>query len=107
MKQLTIDPTLIVPIPLTGVASVLHPTVFHEGDAYCCILGEDPVQGVFGCGNTPEEAVKDWDETLRIRLEEAQPGDEVVGYVKYVLSKLPPPAHVQEFYDQFRPSRRR
>lgn len=103
MKQLTIDPKYIVDVKLAGVAEVLHPTVFKEGDTYCCILGMDPVEGVFGCGDTPEEAVTDWDETLRIRLKESADDDEVVRYVKDVLSELPPPKHVQEFYDQFRP----
>lgn len=106
MKQLSIDPNLTVNMKLEGVAGILHPTVFHEGNAYCCILGPDPVEGVFGCGDTPEQAVSDWDETLRLRLQEGSEDDDVVAYVKYVLSQLPPPQHLQEFYDQFRPVKR-
>ena len=36
------------------------PVVFHDGNAYCCMLGPDPQEGIFGCGESPEEAIKDW-----------------------------------------------
>lgn len=45
-------------IPLT--ARMFKPTVFKEGAAFCCILGEDPQMGIFGCGDTPQEALTDW-----------------------------------------------
>lgn len=103
MKQLAIDPKLVVDVELTVSASLLKPVVFKEGDIYCCILGINPLEGVFGCGGTPGEAVADWDETLQLRLAESHEGDEVVGYVKEVLSKAPRSKQLQEFYDQLRP----
>lgn len=36
------------------------PTIYEDGDAFCCVSGADPVDGVFGCGPTPEDAVIDW-----------------------------------------------
>lgn len=103
MKQLSINPAFVVNVKLEGAAAALKPVVFHEGNAYCCILGPDPVEGVFGCGDTPAEAVADWDETLQLRLKEAGADDPLVTYVKQVLAGLPKPQHVQDFYDQFRP----
>ena len=103
MKQLSISPELVVDVNLEGAAAVLKPVVFHEGNAYCCILGPDPVEGVFGCGDTPAEAIADWDETLQLRLQEAGDGDALVNHVKAVLASQPKPQHIQAFYEQFRP----
>ncbi len=105
---------LVVKVEYTGAAVALQPTVFVEGDSYCCLLGPDPETGVFGCGDTPDEALKDWDKNLRKRLASAQPGDEIAKYVKDVIIervKIKAPEgvskQVQEFYDQFRPVRRK
>lgn len=106
MKQLKINQELIVDAALTGAAAVLKPVVFREGDSFCCIIGPDPVEGVFGCGDTPAEAVADWDETLQLRLREASPDDPLVKYVKQVLANQPKPAYLQEFYDQFKPAKK-
>lgn len=38
-----------------------RPTVFRDGDSYCCILGIDKETGVFSCGNSIEEALQEWD----------------------------------------------
>jgi hypothetical protein len=39
----------------------LRPLVWKDGDSFCCVLGSDPQLGIFGCGDTPTEALKDWD----------------------------------------------
>nr|WP_315419652.1 hypothetical protein [uncultured Pedobacter sp.] len=100
-----IDPDSIIKIKKEGVAAALDPTVFKDGDSYCCIFGSDPQSGVFGCGDTPEEALIDWDKNLRTHLSCAGDHDEVVEYVKAIINSIPKvvPPHVQAFYDQFRP----
>jgi hypothetical protein len=57
-------------------AKKLKPEVFKDGDSYCCLFGPDPIVGIFGCGNTPEEAVLDWDKDLHKRIERLTEGDD-------------------------------
>jgi hypothetical protein len=105
MKQMKINSDSIIDIEFDGVAKLLNPIVFKEGNSYCCILGADPQIGVFGCGDTPQDAVNDWDNNLKEHLSKSDSDDEVVAYVKETLAAIPKviPPHVQEFYDQFRP----
>ncbi len=102
---MNIDPDSIIDIKKEGVAAALDPTVFKDGNSYCCLLGSDPQSGVFGCGATPEEAIKDWEKNLRTHLTSAGDQDEVVKFVKAIIKSIPKvvPPHVQAFYDQFRP----
>jgi hypothetical protein len=72
-------------IPYT--ANVLRPILFIDAQNFCCVLGPDPQEGVFGCGSTPEEALQDWDKHLFERVEQARPGDELVSFVKHNLIK--------------------
>lgn len=50
----------------------IKPTVYIDGDSYCCLSGEDPESGVFGCGDTPDEAIKDWREALKNELKKGE-----------------------------------
>lgn len=80
-----IDKSLIVPIDNLKVpASVaaLRPTLFKDGNSYCTILGPDPSIGIFGCGNTPEAALADWDKHLKECLEQPANNDPVAKYAK-------------------------
>jgi len=90
MEQMSISPDSRIEIdyldwPLTAATQKLQPVVFQEGDSFCCLLGPDPQQGIFGCGDTPFEAVTDWEQNLHDRLASAGPGDEVADYVKETL----------------------
>lgn len=40
--------------------SMMKPKVYKDGDKWCVGLGDFP-EGVFGFGNTPHEAVLDWE----------------------------------------------
>jgi hypothetical protein len=46
---------------LPATAKEHKPLVFREGNLICCLLGADPRSGIFGCGPTIPEALKDWD----------------------------------------------
>jgi len=117
-----INPKQIIHMEFSGVASCLLPTVFKDGDSYCCITGSNPKTGVFGSGNTPEEAVKNWDDQLKEHLSKAGKNDEVVQYVNEILRNKASEQkneeadyksskeydderakEVQRFYDQFKP----
>ena len=72
MKQLDVPDEKKVDInfeskELPEAARVLMPLVFRDGDSYCCVLGPDPHEGVFGSGKTPMNALKDWDRNLQKR----------------------------------------
>jgi len=72
---------------LPSIVRLLKPLVVHDGDAYCCVLGPDPQSGVFGCGDTPKDALDDWQKHLKERVKRAEPNDEVVEYVIDTLRK--------------------
>lgn len=92
MKQLNVPEEMKVDINFASKevpesARVLMPLVFKEGDAYCCVLGPDPQDGIFGCGKTPMRALKDWDRNLRKRKRIKDPDDEVAFYINETLSR--------------------
>jgi hypothetical protein len=95
MEQLNVPDEMKVPIdfndknlPLS--VRTFRPLVFQEGDAVCVVLGPDPQEGVFGCGPTKEEALNDWDKNLKLRMEHFTEEDEVVRYMRSVLSESKP-----------------
>ncbi len=59
-----------------------QPAVFRDGDNYCCLLGPDPMEGIFGCGPTLKEALLDWDAHLQEYIKEGKGNDEVTAYIK-------------------------
>ncbi|MBN9383170.1 MAG: hypothetical protein J0H74_20610 [Chitinophagaceae bacterium] len=50
---------------LPPAAKEYKPVLFREGNLICCLLGSDPRSGIFGCGATLSEAIKDWDADLK------------------------------------------
>jgi len=125
MKRIKVPKDQQVTIAFTGVASILQPVLFKNGDSYYCLLGGDPKTGVFGRGNTPKEAVKNWDDQLKEHLSKAGKNDEVVQYINEILRNKASEQEneeayyksskeydeerakeVQRFYDQFKPRKR-
>jgi len=49
-------------------------------DGICVVPGPDLQEGVFGCGSTTEEALKDWDDHLKDRIGDHKE-DEVARYI--------------------------
>lgn len=89
MEQMNVEESMKVNVDfseevLPKSARNLQPLVWREGDSYCCLLGPDPQQGVFGCGDTPLLAIVDWDTHLTTRLSVASEDDQVIQYVKDV-----------------------
>jgi hypothetical protein len=90
MEQMNIEESLKVNIDFTDErlpASVrkLEPLVWKDEDTYCCLLGPDLEQGIFGSGGTPELALADWDQHLSQHLATTTEDDLVTQYVKDVL----------------------
>ena len=44
---------------------LLRPRVYPDGNAWCCLLGDDLMSGVVGFGDTPQEAAKAFDDAWR------------------------------------------
>jgi hypothetical protein len=39
-----------------------QPILLNDGNEYCCLLGEIPEYGIYGCGDSPEEAIMHWNQ---------------------------------------------
>jgi hypothetical protein len=96
MKQFDVNDAMKIPIDVNDTeipesAKLLKPLLFleetHEPRAYCVVLGPDPQAGIFGCGDTPTEALWDWDNHLKEFIENHEAGDEVAEYVDQVYGK--------------------
>ena len=68
-------------------AKMFMPLVFKDGDSYCCILGPNSEEGVFGCGKTPADALKEWDKNLEKKKGINDPDDEVAFYINETLTR--------------------
>lgn len=87
MEQMKIPPDKIITIDfeskeLSTEVRELRPVVFHENGSFCCLLGPDLKVGILGIGNSPETAIKDWQDKLRDRLRLAKSEDEIAAYVR-------------------------
>lgn len=87
MIQMKISEDAIIPIDydsneLSDFVKELRPVVFMEGDSFCCLLGPNQQEGIFGCGDSSDEAIEDWEKTLNKRLDKAEDDDEIANYVK-------------------------
>lgn len=71
---------------LPSVVKQLRPAMYLDGNAYCVILGPDPQAGVFGCGNTPAQALDDWTVHLNQRLAEFDADDKIVEEIREELN---------------------
>ncbi|GAA4786892.1 hypothetical protein GCM10023231_13760 [Olivibacter ginsenosidimutans] len=58
-----------------------RPTLFRDDNDYCCVLGPNPQMGIFGCGISQEEALRNWQHNLKRRITDADDNDEVAQYI--------------------------
>jgi len=92
MKQMNMDGLQVVEVnyqsaDLPEGVRKIHPVVYKDGDSFCCLLGPDPTEGIFGCGGTQEEAVADWERHMKERVAEHVDGDEVAEEVMRALAE--------------------
>jgi hypothetical protein len=73
---------------LPETVRIFRPVVFKEGDSYCVLLGPDPQEGIFGCGNSAEKAVIDWEHHLFDELNNHGGESETIQFVKRKLKGL-------------------
>jgi hypothetical protein len=59
-----------------------HPLIYLDGDTFCCVLGPDPVSGIFGRGDSLKDALDDFDKHFQELLQRPVPGDPVSEYIQ-------------------------
>ena len=57
------------------------PVVFREGNVFCCLLGPDPQSGIFGCGESQEDAIRDWNNHFLAEIDNPTEGNETTRYI--------------------------
>jgi hypothetical protein len=57
------------------------PVLFKEGNAFCVVLGPDPQAGIFGCGDTKEQALQDWNNHFLNEIDNPTEGNETTRYI--------------------------
>lgn len=65
----TLGRWIMTPPGLPPAVKEFRPLVYQEGNAYCCVLGPNPQAGVAGCGSSPQDALMDWNEDFKRRIQ--------------------------------------
>jgi hypothetical protein len=90
MQQLNVPEEMRVDIDYSSKdvpesVKTFQPLLYKDGDSYCCVLGPDPQLGIFGCGQTPIQALQDWDKHLK-DYHPKDENDEVALYMQRVIN---------------------
>jgi hypothetical protein len=94
MKQMTIDEHDLITLDyespnLPRAVKEFRPTLYKNDEMYCCILGPDPEEGIFGRGATEDEAIQSWNNAFKERLQSKSKSDEVLQYIRDTLATSP------------------
>jgi hypothetical protein len=65
MENRVADINFETAIELLRPCNIKKPRIFKYGDSWCALLGENPMEGVCGFGNTPEAACVAFDKEWR------------------------------------------
>lgn len=60
----------------------LRPLVWHDEKTYCVLLGSDPKNGIFGCGETVHAALEHWNWNLQERMLRPEADDDVAQFIR-------------------------
>jgi hypothetical protein len=87
MKQMQVPEEMVVQInyedsDIPETVRELRPAVYRDGDSFCVLLGPDPQAGIFGCGDTTDQALRDWDQHFTEHMENHPQNDELVEYIE-------------------------
>ena len=87
MEQMNTDGLQIVRIDfeapdLPESVKKTHPICYMDGDTYCCLLGPDPMEGIFGKGASLKEALEAFDKNYAELLEHPVTGDPVSDFIQ-------------------------
>jgi len=54
-------------------AVVLGARIYLDGDQWCVLHGDNMMTGIFGCGDTPEKAIEDFELAMRTAVPAQHP----------------------------------
>lgn len=66
---------------LPPTVQLFKPVLYKNGTEYYCLLGADPQEGVFGCGETPQEAVLAWERHLKELIHTTDRKNQMMQYI--------------------------
>jgi hypothetical protein len=86
MEQMKIEIGSVIPIDyetgkLPQSVKIFKPIVFKDECAYCVILGPDRQEEIFGCGETKEAAIIDWDNHFKDIMDGPRENTETMKYI--------------------------
>jgi len=88
MEQMKSDGLVVVSIDydapeVPDSVKQTRPLLYHDGDAYCCVLGPDTQSGIFGAGFTVQEALANFDKHFQEVLQHPLPGNPVSDFIQH------------------------
>ncbi len=93
MWEIKIDETALVSvnyeeIDLPASFRAFKPILFKEENIYCCLLGPNPKEGIFGFGQTAVAAMSHWDLEFKKRLLIHTKKDTVAHFLLYKINSF-------------------
>jgi len=87
MKQMTIDKGKIIDFDfsrfrLPTYVMMFKPLLFQEYNTYIAVLGPDLESGITGYGDTPEDALINWNDNLRTQIYNPDLHNEIVDDIR-------------------------
>lgn len=70
------------------MVKILRPLVYKEGNTFSCLLGPDLKTGIYGGGNTAEEAVRKWAEILEKRIVACDLDEQTAHHIREALNAI-------------------
>jgi hypothetical protein len=59
------------------------PILFKNGELYCCLLGPNPHEGIFGFGRSVDSAISFWELEFKKRLISNPKKDQTAQFIAY------------------------
>ncbi|WP_443943900.1 hypothetical protein ACJVDH_13325 [Pedobacter sp. AW1-32] len=84
-------------VKFEGVASLLQPEVYRDGNEFICALKADLNKSAVGRGKTIFAAINHWNELLRVHLRKAGTYDPLVVFVKDIFGAPAPNARTRQY----------
>jgi hypothetical protein len=66
---------------LPAAVHQFKPVLFREGESFCMLLGPDPQEGIFGCGDSVDVAISDWDRHFNEEIDNPTEGNETTRFI--------------------------
>lgn len=87
MKQMTVNKEKKIDFDfsrfrLPTYVTLFKPLLFQEGSNYIAVLGPDLESGIAGYGDTPEDALINWNDNLRSQIYNLDLKNEIIDEIR-------------------------